>query len=152
MSVNLEGFTRKRTNIELGGITWLFSELSLADFAKFRTWLLDKRKKYNAEKRRQIIEEAKQIGEIDPLKLLEHLDKPLTDEEMELEMETFEGVGYMAYLSLKYKFPEITLEDALQIISVDKIPEITEAMIGSIGKDKKKPKPREKKNSNGQQL
>ena len=53
-------------------------------------------------------------------------------------MESVEGIGFLAYLSLKYHYPEVTAEDALKIASIEKIPEITEAMFGEI--DKKKPK------------
>jgi hypothetical protein len=140
MSIKLEGFVRRKTEIELGGKEWVFTELSLADFAQFRAKMVAERKENLAEKRKQLIEEARGIGDIDPLKLLEHLDKPVTDEEMDTEMESVEGVGFMAYLSLKYHYPEISPEDALQMVSIDKIEEIVGAMIGVIETDKKKPK------------
>ena len=145
MAINLEGFIRRKTKIELGGKDWTFTELSLSDFAQLRAKMVKERKAYLAERRKQLIEEAKGIGEIDPLKLLEHLDKPVTDAEMDAEMETVEGCGFMAYLSLKYAYPEVTEDNALQMVSIDMIESIVEAMIGGLSAGKKKPKARKKK-------
>ena len=140
MSINLEGFIRRKTTIKLGGKEWIFNELSLADFAQFRAKMVKERKGHLAERRKSIIAEAKEIGEVETLKLLEHLDKPVTDEDMDAEMDTVGGVGFLAYLSLKYHYPEISPEDALKMISIENIGEVTKAMIGSIDEDKKKPK------------
>jgi len=145
MSINLEGFIRRKTNVNLGGKDWIFTELSLADFARLRAKMVKERKEHLAERRKQLIEEAKGIGDIDPLKLLEHLDKPVTDEDMDAEMETVGGCGFMAYLSLKYAYPEATEEDALKMVSIDKIEQIVGAMIGGLSEDKKKPKAKAKK-------
>ena len=136
MSINLEGFVRRKTEIELGGRTWTFTELSLADFASFRAEMVKERKKYLAERRKELIAESKEIGEVETLKLMEYLDKPVTDEEVDAHMESVEGIGFLAYLSLKYHYPEVTREDAQKIISLEKIPEITEAMFGEIDKKK----------------
>lgn len=144
MSINLEGFVRRKTKLKLGGKEWIFNELSLADFARLRAKMAKERKANLAERRKQLIEEAKGIGDIDPLKLLEHLDKPVTDEEMDAEMESIEGVGYMAYLSLKYAYPEVTEEDALKMLSIDKIEVVVGAMMGGLSGDKKKPKAKAK--------
>ncbi len=76
---------------------------------------------------------------------MEHLDKPVTDEDMDAEMETVGGCGFMAYLSLKYAYPEVAEEDALKMVSINKIEEIVEAMIGGLSEDKKKPKAVKKK-------
>ena len=140
MSINLEGFIRRKTTIKLGSKEWIFTELSLADFAEFRAKMVKERKVILAEKRKVLIAEAKEIGEVETLKLLDHLNKPVTDEDMDAEMESVEGVGFLAYLSLKYHYPEVTPEDAMKMISIDNISEVTGAMIGSIVDDKKKPK------------
>lgn len=145
MAINLEGFIRRKTNVKLGGKDWIFSELSLSDFAQFRAKMVKERKASLVERRKQLIEEAKGIGDIDPLKLLEHLDKPITDEEMDAEMESVEGIGFLVYLSLKYAYPEVTEEDALGIVNIDKIEVIVEAMIGGLSEGKKKPKAKVKK-------
>ena len=139
MSINLEGFIRRKTTIKLGKKEWVFTELSLADFAQFRAKMVKERKVILAERRKELIAEAKEIGEVETLKLLDHLNKPVTDEDMDAEMESVEGVGFLAYLSLKYHYPEVTPEDAMSMISIDNIGEVTGAMIGSIVDDKKKP-------------
>jgi hypothetical protein len=139
MSINLEGYVRRKTDIELGGRTWVFTELALSDFAQFRAKIIKERRASLAEKRKLIIEEAKNIGEIDTIKLLELLERPITDEEMEVAAESVEGLGFLVYLSLKYHYPEVTEEDALKMVSIEKIPEITQAMMGGIETDKKKP-------------
>jgi len=140
MSINLEGFVRRKTEIELGGKKWTFTELSLSDFAQFRAKMVKERKVYLAERRKEIIEEAKSIGEVETLKLMEHLEKPVTDEEIDAHLESVEGVGFLAYLSLKYHYPEVTEDDALRMISIENLKEVTEAMIGEIESDKKKQK------------
>ena len=140
MSINLEGFVRRKTEIKLGGKKWTFTELSLSDFAQFRAKMVKERKVYLAERRKEIIEEAKSIGEVETLKLMEHLEKPVTDEEIDAHLESVEGVGFLAYLSLKYHYPEVTEDDALRMISIENLKEVTEAMIGEIESDKKKQK------------
>lgn len=140
MSINLEGFIRRKTTIKLGDKDWVFTELSLADFAQFRAKMVKERKVNLAERRKELIAEAKEIGEVETLKLLDHLNKPVTDEDMDAEMESVEGVGFLAYLSLRYHYPEVSQEDAISMISIDNIKDVTGAMIGSIVEDKKKPK------------
>lgn len=138
MSINLEGFTRKKKKITLGGKEFVFSELSLLDFVKFRARIIEQRDETKGKRRERLIAEAEKIGGIDPLKLLEQLDKPPTDEEIEAEMETFDGLGYLAYLSLKYAYPEITIEDVMSIVSIDNIEQIASVIGGGIKDTKKK--------------
>lgn len=128
MSIGLEGFVRKKTKINLGGKDFVFTELSIRDLAAFRAELMDKRKNFNQERREQLIKVAEKIGNINQMELLKYIDKPLTEEEIEAEMETIDGMGYLVYLSLKYCHPEITKEDAMSIISPSKLPEITKAL------------------------
>lgn len=138
MSINLEGFIRRKTKIVLGGKEWIFTEISLSDFAQFRAKMAKERKDYLAERRQEIIKEAKDIGEVESLKLLEHLDKPVTDDDVDAQLDSVEGVGFLAYLSLKYHYPEVTEDDALKMISIDNIGDVANAMFGE--PDKKKPK------------
>jgi len=140
MSINLEGYTRLRKTIKLGGKDFVFSELSLSDFAQFRGWVIEQREKNKDKRRERLIEEAKKIGGIDPLKLLEQLDKPLSDDEVEMEMETVDGMGYLAYLSLKYHYPEVTLENAMVLITIEKIPEVAEVITGEMKMEEPKKK------------
>jgi len=147
MGIKLDGYARMHREIMLGGKKWTFSELSLSDFAQFRAWVIELREKNKDKRRERLIEEAKKIGGIDPLKLLEQLDKPLTDSEVETEMETVDGMGYLAYLSLKYHYPEVTLENAMELITIEKIPEVAEVITGGMkaeGPKKKRVTPKSK--------
>ncbi len=137
--LNLEGFVPKRTTIKIGTKEFIFRELSIADLAKFRARLVGEREKINKERRERLIEDAAKIEGIDPMELLKYSDSSVSDEELEQQMETIEGIGYLAYLSLKYALPEVSLEDAMNIVSPGIIEEITKAMFPM--EDKKKPKP-----------
>lgn len=140
MAINLEGFVRKHKEIEIGKKKWVFSELTIADFAKFTARIVRGREKTRDERRNRLIEDAKKIGDVDPMKLLEKLDKPPTDEEIEAEMDTVEGMGYMIYLSLKYHYPEIKEEEAIALVGIGDIEEITSAILPVVeGKKKQNP-------------
>ncbi len=143
MGIKLDGYVRRRKEIEIGGKKWTFSELSLSDFAQFRAWIVEQREKNKGKRRERLIEEAKKIGGIDPLKLLEQLDKPLSDDEVDIEMATVDGMGYLAYLSLKYHYPEATLENAMDIITIDSIPLVTEVITGGMKAEEKPKKKRQ---------
>lgn len=127
--INLEGYVRKHTKIEIGGKELIFSELSISDFAKFRARIVTEREKTKDKRRERLIAEAKKIGGIDPLKILEQLDKPITDDDIEAEMDTVEGMGYLIYLSLKYSHSEITEEQVAEIIGISDLEEITAAIV-----------------------
>lgn len=127
--INLEGYVRKHTKIKIGGKEFVFSELSISDFAQFRARVAKQREKTKDKRRERLIEDAKKIGDIDPLKLLEKLDEPITDEDVEAEMDTIEGMGYLIYLSLKYKHPEITEEQVADIVSISDLEDITAAIV-----------------------
>ena len=137
MGIDLAGLVRKTTELELCGREFRFSELTLADFAQFRAWILEKRDAAKQKKREQILKDAKAIEGIDPERLLAALDKPLSDNEVEAEMETVEGVGYLAYLSLKHSIAEIKLDEVMQIIGVQDLEKITAAMFPTEGVTKK---------------
>lgn len=134
----LDSFIRKTKRIELGGKNFVFTELTLKDFGMFRAWLQERQKKANAERRRELIEEAQKIGNIEPLKLLEHLDKPLSEEQVEAEMDTVEGMGYLAWLSLRYKHNDIEQGEVMEMLTIEKIPAIADVIAGGITEDKKK--------------
>ena len=140
--LNMEGFVRRRKTFTLGGKEFTFSELTLADFAQCRQRIVDQRDATKDKRRQRLVEDAEKIGGIDPMQLLEKLDKPITEEELDAEMDTFDGIGFTLYLSLKYAHPEIRLEDAMAIISIGKIEEISKFIGKSSEEDKKKPKKR----------
>jgi hypothetical protein len=141
--INLEGFVRKHKTINIGGKDWVFSELTIADFAKFRAEVVEKKEKNKDKRRQRLIAEAEKIGGVDPLKLLEKLDAPVTDNEIEAEMDTIEGMGYLMFLSLKYHYPEISKEEAMSLIGISNIEEIASVIVPFESKKKQSPAKKE---------
>ncbi len=135
MSMDLSGFVHKRKVIKIGSKEFTFSELTIADLAEWEAEMKKQRNEAN-EKRRQRI-----MGydlKIEPEKLLAIVDKPLTEQELETEMETVAGMGLLAYYSLRKACSEISKEDAANIVTVDSLEEITAFLFPE--KVKKKPK------------
>jgi len=141
MALDLAGYVRKTTVVNLGNRDFLFSELMMSDLAKFRAWMLERREKDREKRKERIMADAKTIEGIDPMKLLERLDTPPTEEEIDAEMDTVEGVGYLAWLSLKHShdYERLQPSEIDNIIGVNDIPAVTAAMFPP-ELDKKKPK------------
>ncbi len=134
----LESYTRKTKIITLGGKDFTFSELSLCDLAEFRARVVEKRNATREIRKQQIIKDATDLG-VDPITILDRIDKPPTDEEIEAEMETIEGIGFLAYKSLKYKYPEITEKEVMQMITLENVGDVAGALVsGEAEKPKKK--------------
>lgn len=141
MSLDLTAFVHKKTAIELGESSFTFTELTLGDMAEFRARIQEKRKTTRAERAERLMKDA-EVLKVDPLEVLERLDKPPTEEEYEAEAETIEGVIHLAYLSLRHHQLGITEENVKKIIAIGKVDEIVDAMLPS---DKKKPSLKEKR-------
>ncbi len=137
--LDLTGFVPKRTKIVIGTQEFTFSELSMGDLGEFRGELVQQRKEVNEERRKRLIADAEKIGNIDPMELLKFSDSSISDEELEAQMETIEGIGFMAYLSLRYAHTGISREQAAQIIRPSLMGEISEAMVPDGGDKKKLP-------------
>jgi len=140
--LDLAGYVRKETTVNLGGQDFKFSELTVSDLAKFRAWMLERREADRGKRKLRIMEDAKNIEGIDPMKLLERLDTPPTEEEIDAEMNTVEGIGRLAFLSLKHSHDYERLQpgDIDNVIGINDIEKVTAAMFPA-EKDKKKPKP-----------
>jgi hypothetical protein len=128
MSEDLTGFVRKSTPIIIGTKEFIFKELSLKDFAEFRAHLIEDQEKINSKRRQRLLADSKEVGTVVPIDLLKLLDNPISEEELEKHSYTIEGIGYLAYLSLRYAMPGISRDQVMEIISLDKIEEITKAM------------------------
>ena len=128
MAIDLTGYVRKTTKVNIGSEEFIFVELNLADMAEFRAHVKDKRRKINDERRKRLIADAAKIGGIDPAELLKITDTPVTEEEFQAESETIEGLGHLAYLSLKYKHPGIALNQVMQLITPNVLDKVTDAM------------------------
>ena len=130
MALDLAGYVRKETTVSLGGQEFVFSELTVSDLAEFRAWMLERREANREKRKEQIMADAKNIEGIDPMKLLEKLDAPPTEEEIDAEMNTVEGVGRLAFLSLKHSHAYERLQpgEIDKIIGINDIEKITAAM------------------------
>ena len=135
MAMDLTGYITKTKELDVGGKKLKFSELTLLDYAQFQGWTQDKRTAENEIKRKQLIEMAKSIGEIDPLELLKYVDKPMTEDEIDDSMGTFDGMGYLVYKSLKHFYHEISLKEAMAISTIDLVARLLKSDL--FPKDKK---------------
>ena len=141
MAMDLSGFVQRKTEITIGSKVFMFTELTLGDLATFKAELIKQREKGKDKRRERLMADAEKIGGIEPMELLKFLEKPLTEEEIDAEMETEDGMGFLAYLSLRYHHTEISKEQALGIITPSNGKAINEAMFPNDSKEvKKKPK------------
>lgn len=144
MSMDLSGFVRRVTKLTLGTKEFTFTELNMADMAEFKSDLNTKRKAKNRDRRNRLINDARQIKtDFDPLELLKMTDTLMTDEEFQLECETTEGLGALAYFSLRYKHHDVSREDAMQIVTIGALEQITDAMFPEMPEAIKKKRPRQ---------
>jgi hypothetical protein len=79
-------------------------------------------------RRKTLIEIAKQIGNIDPLELLKLVNSDISDDEFDAQMATIEGVGFLAWRSLKYKYDSASLQQALDLITPQYVDQIQNAL------------------------
>ena len=77
------------------------------------------------------------------MELLKFADKSLTEDEIEAEMETSEGLGYLVYLSLRYEHQGIEIKQAMEITTMSEIEKISDAMFPSLGDESKKKRTRQ---------
>ena len=137
MSLDLSGFVQKKTTIKIGTKDFTFSELTLGDLGRFRGELIEQRKKINAGRRERLIKDAKLIEGIDPMELLKLTDISISEEELEAEMETIEGIKQLALFSLTYAHPGISLDDVEKIVSINSMEKVSDAMFPSDEKEKR---------------
>ena len=90
MALNLSNLKHKKTTLTLAGSDYVFTELTLGDIGEFRAWVNENRDNTREMRRTRLLADAKEIGDVDPLKLLEILDKPPTEEEYDAQAETVE--------------------------------------------------------------
>jgi len=137
----LESFVRRTKEIELGGKKFKFATLTVRDWAKFKLYIREQREVDAAKRREEILELAEKIQNIDPEKLLDRLQVTVTDEDAEAAIESFDGFGYCCWLSLVHNYPDIKPDEVADMISIDDMGPISEAII-SRPEQKKKPKVR----------
>ena len=126
--ISLDGFVRKKTVIKIGTKNFTFAELNLAELAEFKAELVKKRDELNDERRSRLIELAEKIGSIDPIEVLKLTDSSVSEEEFEAQMETVEGLGHLAYLSLRVVHPGIDRNQAKELVTPANIDKVVAAM------------------------
>jgi|TARA_R100000501_G_C2608018_1_gene103282 hypothetical protein len=136
--MDLSGFVRKKTKITIGGKEFTFSELTLGNLCEFRAVLNTRREVYNAKRRKRLIEESKDIGNIDSLELIKYIDKPMTEDEIDAEMETTDGIALLAYYSLRPSHEKVSIDDAKKILLPNILEKVTAAMFPPVEETKKK--------------
>lgn len=132
MAVDLSGFVHKTTEITIGTKKFIFTELTLADMAVFKDHLNTERKKLNEDRRARLVADGKAIGGIEPVDLLKFTDSTMSEDEVNTQAGTIEGIGYLAYLSLKHRYLEISIEDAMKIVTPGNLDIVTDAMFPEI--------------------
>lgn len=150
MALNLNHIRRKKTTLTLGGSDFVFTELTLGDMGEFRAWVNENRDKTREARRTRLLADAEAIGDVDPLKLLEALDRPPTEEDYDAQAETSEGLLYLACLSLKHEEPRWSVENVGQCVTPADLPDIVKAMFPPAPDgSKKKPASLKEKRSRG---
>ncbi len=124
MSSLLESHKRKTKEILVGGRKLIFSQLSLVDFGLIKGRLRKEMKVNTEEKRVRLIKLAKELGDIDSMKLLEKLEPEPSDDDVFQKMEDIKHLTYAAYLSLKYKYPDVTEEETGRLLSLENMEEV----------------------------
>jgi len=124
----LNDYKCKETKLKLKGKEYTFTEISLGDYIDFKNHLMEEQEKLNEKRRRRLIRDAQEVGNIDSIELLKLLDNSISEEELEEKTYTMEGIVYLAYLSLRYKHPDITMEDVKSMVTLQAVEAITRAM------------------------
>ena len=145
MSMNLDGFVQKRTVITIGTKEFTFTELTIADYAELKAHLTAERENLCEKRRQRLIQDAAKIGSVDTMELLKLTDSTISEDELEAHAYTVEGIGFLAFLSLRHEHIEISRDQVMQIVTLESIDEITAAMfpMNQSEKAKKKLRPRQ---------
>lgn len=125
---DLSGFVRKRTKIVIGTKEFTFTELSLKDYAEFKAHLVEQREVLNEKRRVRLLADAQKVGTIDPMELLKLLDSSISEDELEAQTYTIEGIGYLAYLSLRYAHQGISRDQVMEIITLEHVENVANAI------------------------
>ena len=156
MGIDLSSLKRKTTTVKLAGKDWTFTQITMGDFMTFIDDVKQRKEKERQKRKDALIQEAKDLSDVEafkdkvnPMSLLTDMNKPITDDEAFDDMQTIRGLIYLAFLSLKHKYPEITFEDVQEMVSMDKVEDITVGALGDIAKGEgKKKQPRSRKKIN----
>lgn len=115
--------------ITIGGTKFTFSELTVEDLTLIRDRIRTKKKAERKEIQDRQIATAERLGDIEPLKLLEYLDKPVREDEIDDEMDSLDSVVYGIYLGIKKAHPDITEQKVKQLLTPKEAMVISEIIV-----------------------
>lgn len=136
--MNLQDFVTQKTTLKLGGNDYVFTRLNLDDLGKLYEWVAIGKESTRSKRRDRIIEDAKKIGDVDPMSLLKHLDDPPTEAEQDAALGTIEGLAQMAFWSLHHEYDDIKLKQVKQMITISDTESVVVACMGLTVEPEKK--------------
>jgi len=114
---------------EIGGKSYQMSPLTFADFGAFEAWLRSCRIKEALASLPDDSEMGLRVATIREL-----ADAPISTSAVLAAMgESFSGIGYVVYLSLRHKQPTLTYEEVCGLITTDNVAEIQAMMLAQSG-------------------
>ena len=119
----LEIIAKGFTEIELGGKQRKVGKLTVGDWADFEGYVQDNRKQKILSTARELYPDGP------PESVLDKALAPATDEELEEQQGSVVGIRFLFWRALKKYSPDITLEEAGDMVTLDDIEIITEAIM-----------------------
>jgi hypothetical protein len=123
--------TGSSINFEIGGKEYKLSPLTFADFGTFENWLRGNRIK---EALAALPDEAGENLRVTTIRQL--ADMPISTAAVMAAMsDSFSGIGYVVYLSLKHNHPEMTYEDVCSLVTMENVYDIQAIMLAQSGNE-----------------
>lgn len=104
----------------------VFLPLTVEDMTLIRGRIKEKKKAERKEIQERQMATAEKLGGIEPLQLLEYLDKPVREGEIDEGMDSFESLAYAAYLGARKKHSDITEQSIKQFLTPDDLIAVSE--------------------------
>ena len=119
----LEIISQGYTEIELRGVKRKIGKLTVGDFADFEQYVQEKRKQ-------KILTTAKEFySDAIPTSVFETAIAPATDAEVDEQQGSIVGIRFLLWRALKKFSPDMTLEEAGEMITLDDIEGVTAAIM-----------------------
>lgn len=108
--------------VELNGKKWKLSPLTMGDLAEFQSHLHGKK----LGKMKELLRELAPAEKLQAIGMA--VGDSVTEDEMEREMTTFEGVRFVLWRCVRRSHPELTLEQAGDLFSMQDRLQLLEAI------------------------
>ncbi len=126
---DLEQTVGTEITLTLKGHDYKAEKLTLGDWAEFERVAKDKHRK-------NIISSGREVyGDDMPASVFDAMIRPLTEAEIEQYQSSVEGITFLLWKSLSKRHKDMTLEKAADLVTLDDISTITEAIIGTSAKN-----------------